>query len=240
VRFLVSVRSVVEAEAALDGGADIIDAKEPALGALGAVAPAELARIAARVPPAIPFSAALGDAASAADAAAILGALELEPRAAPTYIKIGALGIRTAAALESMLRAAVDGAARLPARPVLIAVAYADADGSDAPLPRAVSRAAEAAGAGGVLLDTMHKDGRTLLDWQTSAAVEAWLAGARHAGLVTALAGSLGAAAVPLLRQLRPDIVGVRGAVCEGGREGRVSADLVRRLRAALPLAAAV
>jgi (5-formylfuran-3-yl)methyl phosphate synthase len=239
VRFLVSVRSLAEAEAALDGGADIIDAKEPALGALGAVAPAELARIAARVPPAVPFSAALGDAASAAEAAAIVGTLELEPRAAPTYIKIGALGIRTPAALESMLRAAVEAAARLPARPVLVAVAYADANDSDAPPALAVSRAAEAAGAGGVLLDTLRKDGRTLFDWQTTAAIDAWLAGARQARLLTALAGSLGAAAVPLLRRLGPDIVGVRGAACEGGREGQISAQLVRQLRAALRLAAA-
>ena len=37
MRLLVSVRSEEEARAALAGGADIIDAKEPSRGALGAV-----------------------------------------------------------------------------------------------------------------------------------------------------------------------------------------------------------
>ena len=39
MRLLVSVADAAEARAALAGGADIIDAKEPRHGALGAVAP---------------------------------------------------------------------------------------------------------------------------------------------------------------------------------------------------------
>ena len=42
MRLLVSVRSAAEARAALSGGADIIDAKEPSLGSLGAVGPLAL------------------------------------------------------------------------------------------------------------------------------------------------------------------------------------------------------
>ena len=45
MRLLVSVRDAVEADAAVDGGAEIVDAKEPAAGSLGAVAPAVLAAI---------------------------------------------------------------------------------------------------------------------------------------------------------------------------------------------------
>ena len=37
MQLLVSVTDAIEAAAALDGGADIIDAKDPASGALGAV-----------------------------------------------------------------------------------------------------------------------------------------------------------------------------------------------------------
>ena len=61
MQLLVSVRSEAEVAAALAGGADLIDAKEPALGSLGPVGGAELLAIAARVPETVPLSAALGD-----------------------------------------------------------------------------------------------------------------------------------------------------------------------------------
>jgi len=62
MRLLVSVRDVRDARAAVRGGADIVDAKDPRRGALGPVTPSTLARIRAAVPPGIPVSAALGDA----------------------------------------------------------------------------------------------------------------------------------------------------------------------------------
>ena len=47
MRLLVSVRAAAEVAPALAGGADIIDAKEPARGSLGAVSPTRLREIAA-------------------------------------------------------------------------------------------------------------------------------------------------------------------------------------------------
>src|SRR5690349_2021023 len=69
MRLLVSVRSAQEVEAAVEGGAEIIDAKEPMRGSLGAVDAAELARIADAVPDGMPFSMALGDLATPVGAA---------------------------------------------------------------------------------------------------------------------------------------------------------------------------
>ena len=63
MRLLVSVRSAEEVSAALAGGADIIDAKEPARGSLGRVTPAVLSAIAACTPASVPLSVALGDCA---------------------------------------------------------------------------------------------------------------------------------------------------------------------------------
>src|SRR5712691_8352699 len=48
-KFLASVRDVSEAEIALAAGADIIDLKEPARGALGAVEPAIIAAAVRRI-----------------------------------------------------------------------------------------------------------------------------------------------------------------------------------------------
>src|SRR5690348_4861338 len=78
VRLLVSVRDADEARSAIEGGAAIIDAKEPSRGALGAVELPVLRAIRDTVGDACPLSAALGDAdddASLADAAHGVGGL---------------------------------------------------------------------------------------------------------------------------------------------------------------------
>ncbi|MBM3821162.1 MAG: hypothetical protein FJW14_19395, partial [Acidimicrobiia bacterium] len=61
MRLLVSVADAIDAAAALDGGADIIDAKDPRAGALGAVPLTVFREIHARVGGMRPVSAALGD-----------------------------------------------------------------------------------------------------------------------------------------------------------------------------------
>jgi uncharacterized protein (UPF0264 family) len=60
----------------------------------------------------------------------------------------------------------------------------------------------------------------------------AWVSEAREAGLMVALAGQLTADDLPYARDAGADIAGVRGAACDGGRAGRVSADKVRMLHA--------
>src|SRR5256885_5043898 len=70
MRLLVSVRGSVEARAALAGGADVIDAKDPARGALGPVQRDRLAAIRRVGGAARPLSAALGGADDDAMAAA--------------------------------------------------------------------------------------------------------------------------------------------------------------------------
>ena len=65
-RLLVSVRSADEAEAALTGGCDILDIKEPALGAMGMAALATIAATVSRVrelKSSVPVSVALGETA---------------------------------------------------------------------------------------------------------------------------------------------------------------------------------
>ncbi|MFL5577756.1 MAG: (5-formylfuran-3-yl)methyl phosphate synthase, partial [Gemmatimonadaceae bacterium] len=70
MHLLVSVSSAAEAAAALAGGADLVDAKDPSAGALGAVSDGALRGIVAAVSGARPVSAALGDARDEAGAAA--------------------------------------------------------------------------------------------------------------------------------------------------------------------------
>ncbi|MCU0620652.1 MAG: (5-formylfuran-3-yl)methyl phosphate synthase, partial [Gemmatimonadales bacterium] len=57
---------------------------------------------------------------------------------------------------------------------------------------------------------------------------------ARDAGVLLALAGSLRAVDVVTVAALGADVVGVRGAACDGGREGRISPARLAALHRAL------
>jgi uncharacterized protein (UPF0264 family) len=231
-RLLVSVVAAAEVEAAIAGGADIVDVKNPAEGSLGAPSPGLLRAVRSRVTLPAQVSVALGDAphlpgtlALAAAGAAACGA---------DYLKVGLLGsARPEQALE-LLAAVCRAAAEVNPRARLVAVAYADAARVGALPPHELPSIARQAGAYGVMLDTAVKDGVSSLTALGEAQVAAFFAAARALGLETALAGALAPADIQRARRLGADIVGVRGSACEGGRGGRVSADRVRALRAAL------
>lgn len=231
MRLLVSVRDAAEAREAVVGGADVLDAKEPAAGALGAVPAPVLAAIAAAAPSSVPLSVALGDQRDPAALAAAIRGLPFSRRPAPVYAKFALA--TTAAAAPALLVAAVAAAEAHPARPRLVAAAYADAPAGVLPAI-AVLRAVARTGVHGLLLDTCVKDGRTLLDFVRPEILAAWVAGVRGEGLLCALAGTLGEPQLPILTRLGADLLGVRGAVCRQGREGRVEAARVRGLQQAL------
>jgi uncharacterized protein (UPF0264 family) len=234
LQLLVSVRSADEVGPALAGGADIIDAKEPERGSLGAVDRDVLSRILHRVPDDCGVSVALGDVTRAEQVRAAVRGLELAQRPSPTYLKLGFAGVRSPGQVGRLIQIAVSITRGMAASPRIVAVAYADPEGAGTVRPALIPPLAEAAGAAGVLLDTHGKDGRGLLEWLPSGALRDWVALAHQAGLLAALAGSLRPRDLALVSRAKPDVVGVRGAACSGGRRGRVSEDRVRRFRQAL------
>src|SRR5437870_4410912 len=68
LQLLVSVRSAAEAEAALAGGAHVIDVKEPLHGSLGRAGEGTIAEVIARVAGRRPVSAAMGELANSSEA----------------------------------------------------------------------------------------------------------------------------------------------------------------------------
>jgi uncharacterized protein (UPF0264 family) len=223
MQLLVSVADPSEARAALAGGADVIDAKDPRRGALGAVVPQRLRAICDAVGADRPVSAALGDATRVAR---IGRAAQAAVDAGVTYVKVGFGGIRSLARVRQLAAAAgAGGAVRL------ILVAYADWERADGPGPAVVLEVAAAVGATGVLMDTAFK-GAGLFDLVPRETIETWVAEARAAGLLAALAGGLEGPDLSMARAAGADIVGVRGAACQGGRTGRVSVSRVAALSA--------
>ena len=228
MQLLVSVTNASEAAAALEGGADLIDAKDPRSGALGAVSASTLRDIHAAVGGSRPVTAALGDAL---DEAAIEDHARAFTSAGARLVKIGFAGTSDAGRVSSLISAAVRGAGEHGA---VVAVAYADAERAGSLPPEKLVAVAARAGAAGVLLDTADKDGPGLRERMPIHALASWVASAHAAGLQVALAGKLTAADLSFVREAGADIAGVRGAACDGGRLGCVSADRVRRLRALL------
>jgi (5-formylfuran-3-yl)methyl phosphate synthase len=230
MKLLVSVVDAGEARAAAAAGADIIDAKNPAEGSLGAPAPAVIAAIRAAVPAALPVSAAIGDMPNLPGTAALaaLGAAH----SGAAFVKVGLWGASTEAAAVALLRTVRDAAPDA----VVVAGAYADARRvTHAPLaPKLLPRVARAAGVDVCLLDTAVKDGRGLLDWLAPDALTALVDEAHELGMEVALAGALRAEDLPVVGVTGADIAGVRSAACAGGRRsGSLDASRVRALRAA-------
>jgi uncharacterized protein (UPF0264 family) len=230
MRLLVSVTDAHEAHLAVEGGADIVDVKNPSEGSLGAPVPHVIERVREVVPRERPVSAAIGDLPNLPGTAALaaLGAT----RSGAAYVKVGLMGTSNedeAVAVLRAVRGAVDGAA------VVIAGAYADAErvpGGPLP-PGAVVAAAHRAGAAGCLVDTALKDGRGLFEWLTPDALEALVADAHAAGLEIALAGALRAQDLSLVRATGADIAGVRSAACRDGRRAApLDPERIARLRA--------
>jgi hypothetical protein len=234
-RLLVSVFELGEVEAALAGGADIVDVKNPAEGSLGAPEPGLLRAVRARTGGRALLSAALGDAPHLPGTLALAAAGAAA--CAADYAKVGLLGSARPEQAEVLLRAVQQAAAASRASMRVVAVAYADAARVGALPPRELPRVASRAGVYGVMLDTAVKEGTTTLQLLGEAGLRAFLDEAHGLGLQTALAGALRPEEIPRLAGLRPGILGVRGSACDGGRAGRVSATRVRALREAIDAA---
>ncbi|MFO0811517.1 MAG: (5-formylfuran-3-yl)methyl phosphate synthase [Gemmataceae bacterium] len=203
-RLLVSVRDVAEALAGLAGGADLIDVKEPTCGPLGRADESTIAEVARAVAGRVPVSAALGELMAGATV----------PPVALDYVKWGLAGW-----------AKRDWRAALHATPAnAVAVAYADWAAAESPDPAKVAAFAAERRMAAFLIDTFAKNGRTLLDALSLDDIAGMVALCRQAGVPVALAGSLGVTEIDRLRDVRPDWFAVRGAACDGGREGSIDA----------------
>lgn len=236
---LVSVRDATEAEAALEGGAAIIDVKDPTAGSLGAASATAVAAVAATVGPRAPWTVAAGELRDEIARpggvqrwlAAIAVAAVHSGTAVPAAVKIGLAGL-AGSAWQSTFHELMEG---LPAATARVAVAYADWQRAQAPHPLEIVTAARHS-CGVLLIDTADKSGPDLQGACHRRDLQAWVAEARDTGMAVALAGRVRIDSIPDLGRLGPDVVALRSAVCSNSRLGPVDATLVRRAASAVRL----
>jgi len=230
VKLLVSVVSPKEVAQAVEGGADIIDVKNPAEGALGANFPHVIREVCRITPPEIEVSATIGDAPNLPGTVSLaaLGAAVCGVR----YVKIGLLGTRTTEEAVFLLREACRAVRSHSPSTRVIAAAYADARKVNSLPPLALPAAAAEAGVDGCLLDTALKGDGTLFTNLSDSQLRSFVDQCREARLLCGLAGSLGAGDIPQICQSGADLIGVRTAACRGGRvDGLVDSLKVRHLK---------
>ncbi len=229
MKLLISPINPEEAIAAYEGGADIVDVKNPKEGSLGANFPWVIKSVKESINSGKPISATIGDfnfkpgtASLAALGAAVAGA---------EYIKVGLYDVQTEEQALEMLtnitRAVKDYNPDLK----VVASGYSDYERINSINPHLLPAVGAKAGVDVVMVDTGIKDGRSTFEFMDEEELTRFTGAIREVGLESALAGTLKFEDLPVLKRIQPDIIGVRGMVCGGDRTSCIQAELVDKLK---------
>ncbi|WP_343222981.1 (5-formylfuran-3-yl)methyl phosphate synthase [Methylogaea oryzae] len=201
---LASVTNLEEARLALQGGADIIDLKNPVAGALGALQHDAVRRIVRELQGGKPISATVGDLPM--EPQRLAQAVQAMGDTGVDYVKIGFFAGGDRQGCLDALRPLADERR-------LIAVLFADQQPDFAWI-----EAIAAAGFAGAMLDTANKGHGGLRQVMAPTRLAEFVDTTRSHRLLCGLAGSLRAEDIAHLLPLRPDYLGFRGALCEQRR----------------------
>jgi len=230
LKLLISPMNPEEAKEAIAGGADIIDVKNPAEGALGANYPWVISSIQKITPKNLKVSCTLGEVGY------FPGSVSLSAYGAASlgvdYIKVGLHRIKTADEAVFLLQN-VSRAAKECNPKIKVAVAgYADAERIRAINPLLIPEIAHRSKVDVAMIDTLVKDGKNLFDHLTLRQLKEFVDLAHSFGLEAALAGSLRRQDLARVYGLGADIVGLRGAACTNSNRvtGQIRRELVAEL----------
>lgn len=228
---LISPINTEEALEAIEGGADIVDVKNPKEGSLGANFPWVIKSIRELTPEQLRVSATLGDVpykpgtvSLAAMGAVVSGA---------DYVKVGLYGTQNYSEALEVMQNVVKTVKDYNDDILVVASGYADAHRVGAVDPMEIPRVAADSGADLAMVDTAVKDGKTLFDFMSEESLSKFTSQTHDYGLQNALAGSIKEEQLKLLHDLDCDVVGIRGAVCTGGdrNNGTINRNAVSRLK---------
>ena len=222
IQMLASVTNVEEALMALDAGVDVIDLKNPAAGALGALSYGVIEDVVNSIDGRVTLSATIGDLPM--EPALLLSSSKAMFDTGVDIVKIGFFGSDFhQECLNALSKLSQQGSK-------LIAVMLVDE-----PLDMQLLEPIAEAGFYGVMLDTARKNGDHLLTHISLQKIIDFVQKARGLGLQTGLAGSLQAAHISDLSKTRPSYLGFRGALCEASqRTSRLDPEKMRAIKSLL------
>jgi len=200
-KILASVNSLEEALIAQQANIDIIDLKQPARGALGALDIVDVQTIVATLEKTSLISATVGDLPMQAEL--IFNAIEKMAETGVNYIKIGFFPDSNWTPIIKRLQILTQRGLKL------IAVLFADQH----PDLKSISLFSEA-GFKGVMLDTMKKTKGSLTQVMPLETIQEFVKSAQQQQLLCGLAGSLRETDIATLLPLQADYLGFRGALC--------------------------
>ena len=229
MKLLVSPINKEEAIVASNGGADIVDVKNPKEGSLGANFPWVISSVKDVVGSKQPISATIGDfnykpgtSSLAALGAAVAGA---------DYVKVGLYDIQTEEQALDMLTNIVQSVKGYDPSKFVVASGYSDYERINSIPPMLLPAIGAKAGVDVVMMDTGIKDGRSTFEFMSEEELTEFTKLARDVNLQSALAGTLKFEDLPALRRIQPDIIGIRGMVCGGDRNDGIKQELVEKLK---------
>jgi uncharacterized protein (UPF0264 family) len=200
-KMLASINCLDEAIMAEQANVDIIDLKQPSLGALGALE-TDLVTIIVNSPQLTKAtSATVGDLPMQANL--IFNAVEKMAATGVDYVKIGFFPEGNWQAIIQQLKPLTQAGIKL------IAVLFADQN----PDINHIKDFAQA-GFRGIMLDTMNKKNGSLTQIMSLKKIQSFVETSKKYKLLCGLAGSLRLQDIPDLNQLQADYLGFRGALC--------------------------
>lgn len=228
---LISPINTEEAQEAIEGGADIVDVKNPKEGSLGASFPWIIKGVREMTPKDMLVSATLGDVPykPGTVSLAAMGALV----SGADYIKVGLYGTKNYDEALEVMENVVRTVRENSSDAVVVASGYADAHRVGAISPMEIPKVAAESGADLAMVDTAVKDGKTLFDFMDMDTLEKFVNEIHDYGLKSALAGSVKKDQLKPLYDIKCDVVGVRGAACVGGdrNTGKIHRSAVAELK---------
>ncbi len=229
MKVLISIRSFEELFPAIEGGADIIDLKNPSEGSLGASFPWLIKKI-RNYSNDFTLSVAIGDmpnlpgtAALAASGAAACGA---------DIVKVGLLGPNSFEEGVKLLESVVKATKDINKNILVVGAGYSDFKIFNGIDSMNIPAICNSAGADVAMLDTYIKDGRKLFDFLDIEHLRKFVSKTHEYNLLAALAGSLEPKDINILNDLGADVTGFRSAVCSESdrKNGVLEIDRVREI----------
>ncbi len=235
IELLISPKNLEEAKVIIQvGGVKYIDCKNPSEGSLGANFPWIIKAMKKLIPIGSTqlLSAAIGDfpylpgsASLAALGAAISGA---------DIIKVGLKGPKNEEQGIKLMNKVVKAVKEYNKDIKVVVAGYADRSRMESsPQFLEIPTIAAESNSDIVMLDTFIKDGKGLFNFLSVRKLIEFKEKAKEANLEVALAGRLKIEDLPKIRQISPDIIGIRSVVCEGfdRNNGMIKADLIEDLK---------